>query len=82
MTITHLGFVLLFIQNPPESADFYSRILGLKPIEQSPTFALFALENGLMLGLWSRKTAEPEVTAHPGASEIRFSAEDVDAVYN
>ena len=34
-----------------------------------------------MLGLWSRETALPQVTAQPGASEIAFGEEDVDAVY-
>ena len=82
MITPNLGFVLLFVKNPPQSAAFYSRLLGLTPIEQSPTFALFALTNGVMLGLWSRETAEPKVTAQPGASEICFSVPDVDTVYN
>lgn len=47
----NLGFVLLFVTNPMKSAEFYSNILGLKSIEESPTFAMFSLENGIMLGL-------------------------------
>lgn len=38
-----LGFVLFFVKDPTISAQFYQEIFGLKPIEQSPTFALFAL---------------------------------------
>jgi predicted enzyme related to lactoylglutathione lyase len=76
-----LGFVLLFVKNPLESAHFYSKLFNLKPIEQSPTFALFALKNQTLLGLWSRYTAEPMVTAEPGASEICFAVENVDDVY-
>lgn len=77
-----LGFVLLFVKNPVESANFYSKLFNLKPVELSPTFALFALNNGVMLGLWSQYTAEPAVTASPGASEICFAVDNVDDVYN
>jgi len=76
-----LGFILLFVENPIKSADFYSNILNLKPIEQSPTFAMFALENGVMLGLWSKYTAEPKVDSIPGAMDICFPVDDVDLVY-
>lgn len=81
MISPQLGFVLLFVKDPAESAAFYENILGIKPIEQSPTFALFALKNGVMLGLWLHKTAEPKVTASAGAMEIAFSDQDVDNVY-
>lgn len=77
-----LGFILLFVKDPAISATFYAQIFNLKPVEQSSTFALFALNNGVMLGLWSHKTAEPEVTALPGAMEIAFADEDVDALYD
>ena len=76
-----LGFVLLFVDNPQKSALFYHDLLGLAPVEQSPTFVMFALPNGVMLGLWSKHTAEPRVTAQPGAAEICFAAEDVDGLY-
>ncbi len=68
----NLGFVILFVENPLKSAEFYSKILGLKPEEESPTFVLFAMANGVMLGLWSRHTAKPKVNAQPGAGEICF----------
>ena len=77
-----LGFVLLFVKNPIESAVFYSKFLGIKPIEESPTFVMFMLTNGVMLGLWSAYTVEPKAIALPGAAEICFAVEDVDAVYN
>lgn len=76
-----LGFVLLFVANPQQSALFYEEIFNLKPIEKSPTFAMFALKNGVMLGLWSKYTAEPRVEASPGALEICFPAENVDALF-
>lgn len=76
-----LGFVLLFVKNPAESAKFYSSILNLKPVDESPTFVLFRLSNGVMLGLWSHETAEPKVTAQPGAAEIAFGADNVDDLH-
>jgi catechol 2,3-dioxygenase-like lactoylglutathione lyase family enzyme len=82
MPIPDLSFILLFVENPQKSVVFYSKILGLEPIEQSATFAMFALPNGLMLGLWSPTTAEPKVTAKAGACEICFSEENVDSLYD
>ncbi len=76
-----LGFTLLFVENPKKSSHFYQEILDLKPIEESPTFVMFALNNGVMLGLWSKHTAEPRVEASPGALEIGFPSNDVDALY-
>jgi hypothetical protein len=63
MPIPHANFILLFVKEPLNSALFYRQILGLEPIEQSPTFVLFGLPNRLMLGLWSRYTARPTVMA-------------------
>ena len=77
----HLGFVLLFVENPQRSAPIYQKLFGIKPIEQSPTFVMFALKNGIMLGLWSKHTAEPRVLAPAGALEICFPCDDVDALY-
>lgn len=76
-----LGLVLLFVKNPQKSGQFYQEILGIAPIESSPTFVMFALKNGVMLGLWSEYTAEPRVQASAGASEICFAADDVDAIF-
>ena len=76
-----LGFVLLFVKDPLTSARFYEEILGLKLVQQSPTFVMFALPNGIMLGLWSYQTASPDVTAQPGASEIAFAHQDIDSSY-
>lgn len=84
MPLPQASFILLFVKKPLESGAFYSRLLSLSPIEQSPTFVLFALPNGLMLGLWSRETARPAVVAEAGGSEICFSEdseEKVDEVY-
>lgn len=81
MPVTHLNPIILFVANPQASAQFYSRILGIEPIEQSPTFVMFALPHGSMLALWSKFTAEPFVTVGGGGCEISFVESDVDAIY-
>lgn len=48
------NFTILYVDSPTVSAAFYEGILGRAPIEQSPTFAMFALPSGTMLGIWKR----------------------------
>lgn len=81
MPIPQVSLVLLFVTDSLVSSAFYQRLLKLKPIEEAPTFALFALPNDLMLGLWSDKTAEPPTAIKGGGCEISFNVEDVDEVY-
>lgn len=76
-----LGFVLLFVKDPLNSARFYEKVMELKPVQQSPTFVMFGLPNGVMLGLWARQTAVPSVIGNPGASEIAFAHQDIDGIY-
>lgn len=78
-------FIILFVENPLGSAEFYRGLLGAEPVESSPTFALFVLSTGLKLGLWSRHTALPAVTAQSGSSEVCFlleNAAEVDRTYS
>lgn len=79
--MSNLGFILVFVANPLKSSRFYQNLLNIKPIEESATFVMFALKNGVMLGLWSKYTAEPRVEAQAGAVEICFPTDDVDALY-
>ena len=76
-----LGLVLLFVDSPEKSREFYTMLLQLEPLESSPTFCMFALENDVNLGLWSRHTAEPLVSAQPSTAEICFSVDNVDEVF-
>ncbi|MCI5052796.1 MAG: VOC family protein [Simkaniaceae bacterium] len=76
-----LGFTILFVDNPKKSSYFYEKLFNMAPIETSLTFVMFALDNGVMLGLWSKHTAEPIVKGGVGGHEIAFAAEDVDAMY-
>jgi catechol 2,3-dioxygenase-like lactoylglutathione lyase family enzyme len=74
------NYVLLYVDNPPVSAAFYTELLGKPPVDTSPTFVLFALESGVMLGLWSKHTVEPSASASFGGSELAFSAQDTDSL--
>jgi predicted enzyme related to lactoylglutathione lyase len=80
----HPNFVLLYVENPTASAAFYADLLGCAPVEASPTFVMFALDSGVMLGLWARHTVEPAATSG-GGSELAFAVESsaaVDATYS
>lgn len=77
-------FVLLYVDSPAASARFYAALLGREPIEESPTFAMFPLPSGLMLGLWSRHSVEPTAKAAGGGAEIAMTVSDaamVDAMH-
>ena len=70
------NFVIFYVDKPEASAAFYSALLNRPPVESSPTFALFALDSGLMLGLWSRHTVEPAATGRGGCTELAFTVPD------
>ena len=74
------NFIILYVDNPPLSARFYADLLGKPALDASATFAMFALENGVMLGLWSRHTVTPPAAAMGGAVELAFTVADNDAV--
>lgn len=77
-----LDFVILYVDAPERSAAFYADLLGIEPVERSPTFALFLLPSGMRLGLWSRHTVEP--AAAPGVAggcELTFRTDDPDALH-
>ena len=75
-------FTILYVDSPEKSGAFYRTLLGVDPVEASSTFVLFALPNGLKLGLWSRHTVEPRAGAAGG--EIAFTVDEaatVDTTY-
>jgi predicted enzyme related to lactoylglutathione lyase len=74
------NFLLLYVDNPPSSAAFYADLLGKQPLESSPTFAMFELSSGLMLGLWSRATVQPVATSTSASSELAIAVAGPEAV--
>jgi predicted enzyme related to lactoylglutathione lyase len=81
VTATDPNFILLYVESPTASAAFYADLLERPPVESSPTFAMFALASGVMLGLWARHTVEPTATAFGGGGEIAFAVADRDTVH-
>ena len=78
------NFFILYVDHPGRSAAFYQELLGRGPVESSPTFTMFALDAGVMLGLWSRHTVEPAARAAGGGHELCFPVEGkspVDELY-
>lgn len=78
--MTHPNFVILYVKDPRESAAFYSRLLGSNPVEASPTFVMFALESGMMFGLWIRDEVVPAVASQPGAAELAIAVDSREEV--
>jgi catechol 2,3-dioxygenase-like lactoylglutathione lyase family enzyme len=82
--MTNLNYVLLYVDNPRASAEYYEKLLGQPPLESHPTFVEFSLKNGLKLGLWSKHTAEPTPNFTGSSVEIAFTVKDkasVDSTY-
>ena len=76
----HPNIVILYVNNPGISADFYRELLGSAPVEASPSFAMFALDHGMMLGLWACSGVEPATQTQPGSGELAFTVADKQAV--
>ncbi len=64
--------MLFYVKDPLASAAFYTKILGHGPLEQSPGFAMFALNDKTIAGFWKREGVAPAATVAGGASEIGF----------
>ena len=79
-TTAQPNFILLYVDSPKASGDFYTSLLGREPVETSPTFVMFALGGGLMLGLWSRHTVKPAPVATGGGSEVGIAVGNAAAV--
>lgn len=74
------NFVILYCAVPDTSVRFYADLLQRQPVEQSPTFALFDLDNGLMLGLWARTGVVPAPPQVGSAHELALALDSRDAV--
>ncbi|MFK3739682.1 VOC family protein [Massilia sp. TN1-12] len=77
-------YTILYVADTQASARLYARLLGADAIDAAPTFALFALEGGRMLGLWAKEAVKPAADFHGSGSEIALNVPrtaDVDALY-
>lgn len=73
------NFVILYVRNPSDSVRFYADLLAKAPVEASATFALFALDSGVMLGLWAALGVKPAATP-AGGCELAFAVDSVTTV--
>ena len=74
-----LNYILLAVADPARSAAFYSSLLGVQPVENSPTFVLYVLPNGIKLGLWINEQIDPRPLP-AGGVEVTFSEDDAESV--
>jgi catechol 2,3-dioxygenase-like lactoylglutathione lyase family enzyme len=65
--------VILYVEKVESSCAFYAKVLGRPPAEQSANFAMFALEGGMMLGLWAGHDVQPKPKAAGGGAEVAFA---------
>ncbi|MEO9296636.1 VOC family protein [Devosia alba] len=67
-----LNYIILAVADPAASAAFYTALLGVEPVENSPGFVLYVLPNGIKLGLWIASEINP-APLPAGGVEITFS---------
>lgn len=78
------AYLIFYVDNAPTSAEHYAKLLARSPIENSPDFALFVLDSGTKLGLWTRPAVEPPIAISGCSSEIALPVADrahVDTLY-
>jgi len=62
--------LILYVNSPAESVAFYRSLLGREPVEQSPNFAMFMLNDKTLLGLWAAHDVQPSGGLRGGGAEI------------
>jgi predicted enzyme related to lactoylglutathione lyase len=72
--------IVLYVDSPAASSAFYADLFERQPVESSPGFAMFALDSGLMLGLWAKSAVQPLPVGSAGSAELVVSVDDRDAV--
>ena len=78
--MNHPDNLMLYVSSPEVSADFYTTLFGIQPVEKSPTFVLFILQSGLKLALWAKHTVKPVPANIGGGCEFSMRVETRDAV--
>jgi catechol 2,3-dioxygenase-like lactoylglutathione lyase family enzyme len=76
--------LLLYVADVERSVGFYGRLLDRQPVEQSPNFAMFILDNGMPLGLWAEHDVQPRPASGVGGVEIAIQVPEkplVDAIH-
>lgn len=76
--------IILAVENPQQSATFYSELLAIEPKESSEFFCLLEWSQYFRLGLWAKHRIQPEATPNIGGFEVCipvYTNEEVDRLY-
>jgi catechol 2,3-dioxygenase-like lactoylglutathione lyase family enzyme len=77
--MSKLNFVINYVENAPKAAELYGKLLGAKPVESSPNWAMFILPTGMSLGLWARNDVRPRPDG-AGGGELCIEVETDDQI--
>jgi len=70
------NLLLIYVEDPLKSADFYEKIFELEPTAKFPSYVAFTFENGFTFSLWSL-TAKNFLSSGTGHRfELSFMVED------
>ncbi len=70
------NLIIFYVKNPATSTELYSQLFDRQPVEASENFAMFALDSGLMLGLWAQPDVQPPSSTPAGATELALTVAD------
>ena len=76
--------IVLYANDLKLTGSFYQDLLGLNPIEESPSFRSFKLSNGMILALKAKHTLIPPSDTNAGHGELAFtvnSHQEVDTLF-
>lgn len=68
--------MLLYVQDPAKSADFYADLLGYPARKLSPFFAVVKMEGSLELAFWARSKAPAARTSTGESGELCLVVQD------
>jgi catechol 2,3-dioxygenase-like lactoylglutathione lyase family enzyme len=72
--------IVLYVKNLAASVTYYGNLLGKKPAAETPAFSMFALDSGLLIGLWQVDYAQPPSSVTGGGCELVINLESRQAV--
>ncbi|WCN10895.1 VOC family protein [Marinomonas mediterranea] len=73
--MSQLNCFVLYAESINQSVALYTQLIGLPPVDQSPNFAMFRTNEGLMLGIWQKDQVRPELDKIGCGMEIVFAVE-------
>src|SRR5690606_15069366 len=74
------NLVLIYVDDPMDSASFYQRLFERNPTAAFPTFVAFTFEEGLTVALWSKKANNFLSDGEGHRFELAFMVDDENQV--